>query len=260
MKIVGILNVSDDSFSDGGQFSDLRAAIAHGEKLLNDGAHWLDLGAEASSKHARQLTAEEEITRLTPLAKHFIKHGARVAIDTQKAEVMRALCDTGVHMINDVSALSDPAAPGFLALHREVLLVLMYSRHLPASPVRRPVPETPLPFFTSRIARATDSGISRDRLILDPGMGFFLAPTPEPSLEALRSLPALKAHFDLPLYVCTSRKSFLGALTNQPDPNSRGAATLASEIYAWQKGASYIRTHDARALTDALKVFSALSP
>ncbi len=254
MQILGIVNVTEDSFSDGGQFLDKDAAIAHGERLLEDGADWLDIGAESSHPKSARVSAEVEIARLSPVVSHFVARGAQVAIDTYKAEVMAAMCALGAQMINDIQALASDEARAAVAPF-SAKVVLMFSRA--GSDTDAPLAPALFDFFDRRIA---ECGIARERLILDPGMGYFLGPKPEPSLEALRLIPELRRRFALPVYVSTTRKSFIGKLTGRTAPLERAAGTLATELFALMQGVDYVRTHDARALRDAAIVWRALTP
>ena len=206
------------------------------------------------------MPAGEELRRLEPVVSRLAAEGLRVSVDTWKPEVMRRALALGAGMINDVRAFR---APGALDAVREsdALLVLMHSTS-PEARARRgawpggDVVGSIAAFFEERLAALAAAGIERERAILDPGMGLFLSSDPGPSLAVLRGLPRLRA-LGRPLYVCTSRKSFLGALTGRA-VGERGAATLASELHAWRLGVDYVRTHDVRALADAIRVAEAL--
>lgn len=251
MNIVGILNVTTDSFSDGGAFLSREMAIAHGEKLFADGADWLDVGAESSHPKSSRVSAEVEIERLTPVVSHFA--GRNVSVDTYKPEVMAAMSKLGARMINDIRALENDASRAAVR-DAGCLAVIMFWRH--EEGVLR---DQMWRFFEERIDLAVKAGITRDKLILDTGMGFFLGNTPAPSVEALQLLPALKRDFGLPVYAATSRKSFISALTGHKAVAERGPGTLASELFALHQGVDYIRTHDVRALKDAATVWNALA-
>jgi dihydropteroate synthase type 2 len=204
--------------------------------------------------------AEVELARLQPVLDHFVRQGARVSVDTHKPAVMRAVLDAGAGMINDITALADPEAARVLA-GASVPVVLMFARNRGARAERAVQPHDRLieeltGFFTTRIDALAALGIARERLILDPGMGFFLGSTPAPSLFVLRHLAALAA-LGRPLYVSTSRKSFIGNLVGRP-PAARLPGTLASELWALDQGAAYVRTHDVRALGEAWTVWRAI--
>ena len=262
VQIVGILNLTSDSFSDGGRYLETGAAIAHGERLVEDGAHWLDLGAESSNPAGTRVPDEVQVARLDPVLRHFVAAGVQVSVDTHRPAVMQAVLDRGAGMINDVTALGTSGAAGVLARHPGVPVVLMYSRNAGprAEAVPRPhrdlVPEL-LDFFRARLAAAGADGVDPTRVILDPGMGFFLGSNPEPSLWVLKHLGAL-GELGRPLYVSTSRKSFIGTVLGRP-PAERGPGTLASELWAAQAGVAFIRTHEVRALADALAVWTAIA-
>jgi dihydropteroate synthase type 2 len=259
-QIVGIVNLTEDSFSDGGRYLDPAAAIAHGERLLADGAAWLDLGPQSSNPEGQGVPVAAQIERLRPVLQHFAAGGARVSVDTHQPEVIRAALDLGAAMINDITALADPAAVAALAA-AQVPVVLMFSRSQGARAGRAVTPHQGLieeitTFFQQRLTALPAAGIARDRLILDPGMGFFLGSNPEPSLFVLRHLEALAA-LGRPLYLSTSRKSFIGHLTSRA-PAERLAGTLATELWALAHGAAYVRTHDVRALADAWTLWQAI--
>lgn len=261
-ELVGIVNVTADSFSDGGLFLSPDAAVRHGAELLERGATWLDIGAESSNPDGQRVDAATEIARLASVVPHFVRAGARVAVDTHKAEVMRAALDWGAEMINDVTALGDPEAPGVLRAFPDAAVVLMHARNSGMRAERRSGDATRVvdqirAFFAARLAWCAEQGLQVGRFILDPGMGLFLGSNPEPSVAVLRGLPALAA-LGHPLYVSVSRKSFLGAITGR-GPRERGAATLAAELWCAEQRVAYIRTHDPGALRDALLVRAALA-
>jgi dihydropteroate synthase type 2 len=258
--LVGILNLTEDSFSDGARYLDPAAAIAHGERLLAGGAAWLDLGPQSSNPDGQAVPAGAQIDRLRPVMAHFARQGARLSVDTHHPEVMRAALDLGAGMINDITAVAEPAAAAVLA-SAAVPVVIMFSRNGGPRAARAPGPHHGLideitAFFTARLDALAAAGIARERVILDPGMGFFLGSNPEPSLFVLRHLPALAA-LGRPLYVSTSRKSFIGHLVGRP-PAERLAGTLATELWALQHGAAYVRTHDVHALADAWRLWRAI--
>jgi dihydropteroate synthase type 2 len=262
--IVGIVNITADSFSDGGRFLDPAAAIAHARALAAGGADIVELGAAASNIAAEPVSAAEEIRRLEPVIASFAGSGARLSIDTWQPEVQRKALARGVDYLNDIRGFPDPAIyPELAAAHCR--LVVMHAieaiggraqrRDLAPDEVLRSIEA----FFGERVARLEQAGIARERLVLDPGMGFFLSTRPEASLYALAQLPRLKAAFGLPVMISVSRKSFLAAITGHADPTERGAASLAAELYAAANGAGYIRTHDPAGLSDALTVTAALN-
>ena len=266
-KILGIVNLTKDSFSDGGLYLDPDDALAHARRLLADGADVLDLGAESTHPDAEDVPAEEEIARLDPVVRTLKAEGARISVDTYKPTVIRHVARLGVDYINDITAYRNPEAIEAVE-NIDAKLILMHSRSAAARAKRRETaPDTLISeiqkFFEERIAMLTEAGIARERLILDPGMGFFLGSNPQASLTVLRHLQHLR-DLGLPLLVSTSRKSFIGAILGEPDaprPTSqRGIGTLTTEIWAVLQGAEYIRTHDVLALRDAIKILDELKP
>lgn len=259
--LFGIVNVTADSFSDGGRFLATDAAIAHGEQLLQDGAAVLDLGAESTSADAEDVPAEVEIERLTPVVQALQRRGAQISIDTSKPAVMRAMLDLGVEWINDVAGMRDPAAIAAVAASRARVVVMFSRSQGPRAERAAGDPATVVAeartFLQQRAEALFAAGVGRERVVLDPGMGLFLGAGADNSLAVLRGLPSL-GDLGLPLLVSVSRKGFLGELTGRP-VGERGAATLAAELWAVAHGAQAVRTHDVRALRDALAVQQALA-
>ena len=261
--IVGIVNMTADSFSDGGHFLDPAAAIAHAGALAAGGADIVELGAAASNIASAAIAPEEEIRRLGPVLAALAGTGIRLSIDTWQPAVQRFALARGVDCVNDIRGFPDPNLYPDLAASAARLVVMhavdagsgrAQRRDLSGAEAWRRIDE----FFAARIAALTASGIARERLILDPGMGLFLSTRAEASLYVLARLPLLQQRFALPVMVSVSRKSFLAALTGREDPTERGPASLAAELYAAAHGADYIRTHDAAALADALNIVAAL--
>lgn len=264
MKILGILNITDDSFSDGGRFLDPGAALAHGFDLLDDGADILDIGAASSNPDARPVTAEAEIARLASVVPAMKEEGAALSIDSYRPEVQRWALAQRVDFLNDIHGFAEPSFYPELAAAR-ARLVVMHAIQGQGIATRENVPPAEIfgraiSFFEQRVAALTGAGIARERLILDPGMGFFVGSDPENSLTLLRRLPELKAHFGLPLLVSVSRKSFLRTLAGHSDAMSLPVlgASLAAELFAAARGADYLRTHAPGPLAAALKARSAL--
>ena len=260
--IVGVVNVTPDSFSDGGRYLDPAAACAHARALARAGAGVVELGPAASSPDAAPVAAAEEIRRLEAVLPALVAGGLAVAVDSFQPGTQAWAARQGAAYVNDVRGFPDPAARAALAPH-PCRLVVMHSV-APAGIATRARTETRAVvagvyrFFAARLRELEAAGIARERLIVDPGMGFFLGADPGPSLAMLRRLGHLRATFGLPVLVSVSRKSFLGAITGRAVAD-RGAATLAAELWAAAAGADYIRTHDVAALRDALAVQAALS-
>ncbi len=259
-KIFAILNITEDSFSDGGKFLAPDAALAQAAKLAKD-ADVLDIGGASSHPDAKPVASDVEIARLQSVLPALKKDGAKISVDSFSPDVQRWALSQDVDYLNDVRGFPDPAIYPALAASRAKLIVMhSVAAHGPAT--RANIPHSEIfarihTFFEQRIAVLTKGGIARERLILDPGMGFFLGADAENSLTVLRRLPELKAAFGLPLLVSVSRKSFLRKITGRP-PAEAGPASLSAELFAIRQGADHIRTHDPAALKDALAVARAL--
>jgi dihydropteroate synthase len=260
--LFGIVNITEDSFSDGGRYLDPSDAIAQARTLVAAGAQVIDLGAAASNVDARPVSAAEEIRRLEPVIAALAAEGTQISVDSFLPEVQRFAVSRGVAFLNDIQGFPDPAFYHELAGARCRLVVMHAVQgrgraqrvELAADQVWDRIHD----FFGGRLAALERGGITRERLILDPGMGFFLSSRPEASLRVLAGLGRLKRDFGLPVLVSVSRKSFLRTITGRASTLEIGAATLAAEIYAAEIGADFIRTHDPGALADALKVMAAL--
>ena len=255
------MNLTEDSFSAGGRTLDPDRAIAHALALVRDGADAVDLGAAASNPQAKPVDATEEIRRLAPVVAALRAHGVCVSIDSFASDVQRWALEQGVEFLNDTRGFPDPAMHPRLARERSRLIVMhavqQSGRADRTASDAGAIFDRVVAFFDARLAALARAGVARTRCILDPGMGFFLGSGPGASLGMLRRLGALRARFDLPVLVGVSRKGFLGALTHR-DPDDRGAATLAAELYTLRQGVDWIRTHDVRALRDAITVQQAL--
>jgi dihydropteroate synthase type 2 len=260
-RLFGIVNLTEDSFSDGGRYLDPGAAIAHARALAGAGAAVIDLGAAASNVAAKPVGPAEEIRRLEPVMAALSGDGIAVSVDSFRPEVQRFAIARGVAFLNDIQGFPDAALYPELAA-ANCRLVVMHAIQQDGRAQQVPLAadvvwDRILEFFTTRLAALERAGIARDRLILDPGMGFFLSSRPETSLRVLAGLGRLKRAFGLPVLVSVSRKSFLRALTGTAVAEL-GAATLAAELYAAAAGADFIRTHDPGALADGLRVAHAL--
>ncbi|MBV8736057.1 MAG: dihydropteroate synthase [Alphaproteobacteria bacterium] len=260
--LFGIVNVTEDSFSDGGRFLDFAAALAHARALVAGGAHVIDLGAAASNVDAKPVSAAEEIRRLDPLIAALQADHIAVSVDSFLPEVQRFAIARGVDFVNDIQGFSEPALYPELAA-ADCRLVVMHAvqgrgraQRLELSPAE--VWQRIVAFFRERLAALERAGIARERIVIDPGMGFFLSSQPEASLAVLARLDELKREFGLPMLISVSRKSFLRALTGRSLATELGPATLAAELFAAKRGADFIRTHDPGALADALRVTTAL--
>lgn len=264
MKILGILNITEDSFSDGGKFLAPEAARAHGLKLLEEGADILDIGAASSNPDAKKIAPGTEIARLQSVMPAFKEKGASLSIDSFEPSVQHWALGEGVEYLNDIHGFAAPSLYPELAAAKAKLIV-MHAIQNEGTATRADVPpaeifDRAVSFFDKRLSAFSKAGIARDRLILDPGMGFFVGSDPENSLTLLRRLADLKARFGLPLLVSVSRKSFLRKITGESDPGSPAvlAAGLMAELFAYLQGADYLRTHAPKALKAALATNSAL--
>jgi dihydropteroate synthase len=258
--IVGIVNVTPDSFSDGGTFLDPEAACTQGLKLLAEGADLLDLGAESTRPGAAPISEAEELQRLLPVIRALrAKTDAPLSIDTSKSGVAAAALEAGADMINDVTALSDPRMGSVVASFRAGL-ILMHMQGTPLTMQAHPnygdvgVVASVAKFLSERREAALGLGVDASALILDPGLGF--GKTAEQNLALLRGVPEL-ATLGAPLMIGHSRKSFLGVVTCNPDPADRLAAGLAVTSIARAAGARLFRVHEARPHREALHMTEA---
>lgn len=261
MQILGILNITADSFSDGGRYLEPSAALGHARALAQD-ADILDIGAASSNPDAAPVALTVEIARLESVLPQLQRENIPLSIDSYAIEVQRWALQHNVEYLNDIHGFPDEAIYPELAASTAKLIV-MHSVQEGGKATPMDVPPSQIMdrirrFFESRIAVLAKAGIARDRLILDPGMGFFLGTDPETSLAVLRSLPSLKSEFGLPLLVSVSRKSFLRKITGRA-PSEAGPASLTAELFASMNGADLIRTHDPKALRDSLEVWAKLS-
>lgn len=255
--VMGIVNLTPDSFSGDGLASDTEAAIRHALAQIEAGADLLDLGAESSRPGAIPTPVNEELRRLLPVLEALSDCGVPISVDTYKPEVMRAALAHGASMVNDIYALRMPGALAAVA-ESNCAVCLMHMQGEPLTMQQNPHYADVLAevgdFFRERVAAATAGGISRQRLVLDPGFGF--GKTLEHNLALLRRLPALAIE-DLPLLAGLSRKSMLGAMTGRTS-NQRQPASLAAALLAAQRGVRILRVHDVAATCDTLAVWRAV--
>ncbi len=261
MKILGILNITEDSFSDGGKFLDPAAAITQAERLMADGADAIDAGAASSNPDAKAVPPEIEIARLAAVLPALKAKGIPVSVDSFAPEVQRWALAQGIAYLNDIHGFPDSALYPDLA-KADCRLIVMHMVQERGVATRTDVPSSEIftrvtSFFDARLRTLSEAGIARERLVLDPGMGQFVGSDPENSLILLRRLPELKARYGLPVLVSVSRKGFLRKLTGQPIEKI-GPASLAAELFAAAQGADILRTHEPAPLRDGLKLLENL--
>jgi dihydropteroate synthase len=255
---MGVLNVTPDSFSDGGRFVDLSAALDHAERMIDAGAAIIDVGGESTRPGAAPVSADEEIHRVLPIIEALVSRGARVSVDTSKPEVIRAALSVGVHLVNDVRALQSPGALEAAAAG-SAAICLMHMQGTPVSMQHSPtygdVVLEVTEFLKDRVDACLAMGVGRDRLLVDPGFGF--GKTLEHNLALLRGLPKIAADTGLPILAGLSRKSMLSGLTGRA-VHERLAGSLALAFAALDGGARIIRCHDVAETCDVVKVWAAV--
>ncbi|MEP6876415.1 MAG: dihydropteroate synthase [Burkholderiales bacterium] len=259
-QVMGIVNVTPDSFSDGGQSAHAAAAIRHCEQLIAEGADILDIGGESTRPGSAPVSAQEELGRVLPVLDAALTLGCPISVDTNKPEVMREVLARGADVLNDIQALQAPGALDVVATHPGAGLCLMHMRGDPLTMQQRPRYDDVLAevsaFLNERLHACLARGVAADRIVLDPGIGF--GKSVEHNLALLRRQRELLA-LGRPLLLGWSRKSTLGAITGR-DVSQRLAASVAAALAAVQAGASVVRVHDVAATVDALKVWAAAEP
>jgi dihydropteroate synthase len=252
--VMGVLNVTPDSFSDGGRFLEPEKAIAHAQRMIAEGADIIDIGAESTRPYgsAEPVPAEEEMLRLAPILANVIALGVPVSIDTLKAKIAGWALDQGVALVNDVWGLQRDSELAKVVAERKVPIVIMHNRDKadPAIDILADIED----FFRRSLAIAERAGIARDRIVLDPGIGF--GKTPEQSIAAIAQLARFKS-FGLPLLVGASRKRFISAVSPSP-PDRRIGGSLAAHLLAVENGAAIVRVHDVVETVQALRVAAAI--
>jgi dihydropteroate synthase len=256
---MGVLNVTPDSFSDGGEFLDTDAAIAAGIAMAAAGADIIDVGGESTRPSSQPTSPETERTRILPVISALTAAGVYISVDTRHAATMAAALDAGASIVNDVYALGyDPAAARLIAA-RGCPVVLMHTRGTPADMYAQArygdVAAEVARELGQRIDAAVHAGVARENIVIDPGIGF--AKTAEQSMELLGRLPELAA-LGRPILVGVSRKSFLGAIAGEAEPRRRLPESLAAGLFALAHGAAILRVHDVAETIQAIKVWQAL--
>lgn len=255
---MGIVNVTPDSFSDGGQHQQRDAAFAHAQQLIDEGADIIDIGGESTRPGASPVSEQEELDRVLPVIKGLRGASVPISIDTLKPTVMRAAIAAGAQMVNDINALQNRDAMAVVA-QNNVAVCLMHKQGNPQTmqvqPQYQNVVSEVSEFLRARIIAAEAAGIPRNRIVIDPGFGF--GKSLAHNLALLRELNKL-TELGVPLLAGLSRKSMLGALTGQP-VTERLAASMAAALIAVQRGANIVRVHDVKATVDALKILNAMN-
>jgi dihydropteroate synthase len=261
--VMGIVNATPDSFSDGGRYKDTRAALEHAEQLLKDGAAILDVGGESTRPGADVVPAEEELARLTPVLKELVRWQVPISVDTYKPEVMQAVLDLGVDIVNDIWALRQPGAEAVVAAHPRCGVCLMHMHREPQSmqlhTMEGDVLEVVTKFLAQRLQSLQALGVHAQRVVLDPGIGF--GKTVAQNFRLLARQTDLQ-RLGRPVLAGWSRKSSLGAVLAQegqpPEPSQRQTASVAAALLAVERGAAVVRVHDVKDTVDALKVWRAM--
>ncbi|MEA2389206.1 MAG: dihydropteroate synthase [Thermoleophilaceae bacterium] len=257
--VMGVLNVTPDSFSDGGLYLDVDAAVAHAREMAEDGAAIVDVGGESTRPGAEPVSEADELGRVIPVIERIAAGGGpRVSVDTRKLAVAEAAVQAGARIVNDVSAFrAAPEMAGIVASSgASCCLMHMLGedpRTMQADPRYEDVVAEVKAFLEERLAFAVGEGVPEDRVWLDPGIGF--GKTIDHNLELLRRLDEIAA-IGRPVVIGASRKSFLGRITGRPE-RERVAATVAANVIAYERGASIFRVHDVREAVDSLRVASA---
>ncbi len=257
---MGVLNITPDSFSDGGRYVDPVPAVERALRMQEEGADWVDIGGESSRPGAKAVSASEEKRRVLPVLKACAKVlRIPVSVDTYKSEVARAAVGEGAQLINDISALGFDPRMGKLAARLKVPVVLMHMRGKPRTMQKNPVYQDVvgeiLAFFRDRIVYARECGISEDRLLIDPGFGF--GKTPWHNVELTRRLWEFKI-LGRPIVTGPSRKSTLGFLLGGAPPEERVEATGAAITASILKGADFVRVHDVQSMSRVVKIADAI--
>jgi len=262
-KVMGILNVTPDSFSDGGMHNSVKSAMARAEQMLKDGVHILDVGGESSRPGAPLVTLEEELSRVVPVLRELLQLGVPVSVDTCKSGVMQTALELGADIVNDIWALRQPAALALVASHPRCGLCLMHMHRDPQTMQVQPMQGDVVPevraFLQARCSALIDLGVSPQRVILDPGIGFGKTVAQNFSLLARQSELLTLGY---PLLAGWSRKSALGHVIDggggSTKPNERVAASVTAAALALERGARVLRVHDVKETAEAIKVWQAV--
>ena len=264
-KVMAIVNLTPDSFSDGGQLATLSQSLTHAEKALQQGADMLDIGGESSRPGAQAVSVQEELNRILPFLKQALAWNVPISVDTAKPEVMKVVLDLGVDIVNDIWALRQPGAMAVVAQHAQCGVCLMHMHREPQTMFEQPMQGDALAsvkaFLSERLLALNAAGISKDRVVLDPGIGF--GKTIDQNLSLLKHQQELLA-LQCPILAGWSRKGSLGKLTAVnglvPEPHQRVGASVAAALMSVQNGASMVRVHDVQETVQALRFWQAAKP
>ena len=258
-RVMAIVNVTPDSFSDGGERLDPARAIVDGLQFISEGADFVDIGGESTRPGSRAVSEEEELRRVLPVVEGLARRGALISIDTRRASVARACLDAGARIVNDVSALRDDPEMMPLIAERRVPVVLMHRRGRPetgyAGPAYRDVVEDVRQFLIERSQECELAGIARQDIAIDPGIGFGKLPEEDLALIADTGRLAAAGH---PVLIGASRKSFIGKLIGVKDARRRAPASIWLAVEAARRGAAILRVHDVAATCQALAISAAM--
>lgn len=256
--IMGVVNVTPDSFSDGGEFLSVDSALQQARKLMDEGADIIDIGGESTRPGSQSVDAEEELRRISPLLDALVKEAIPISVDTSKPEVMQYAIKAGAAMINDVNALRAPGALEVVAASKTISVCLMHMQGKPEDMQNNPRYEDIVDdvhhFLKGRIQAAVAQGIAFERIVIDPGFGF--GKTLQHNLSLLRRLDQFN-RLGVPVLVGISRKSMLGMITGNP-VDQRIHESVAAALIALINGATIVRVHDVKATKDALAVYTAI--
>lgn len=256
--IMGVVNATPDSFSDGGEAFTFEDAVARGLRLMEDGADIIDVGGESTRPGAAPVSIEDEIARTVPVVRRLSEAGAVVSIDTRHAAVMTAAVEAGATIINDVAALREPGALE-AAARTDAAIVLMHMQGEPgtmqADPTYDDAPAEVLAFLKARVAACAEAGIAPERLAVDPGIGF--GKTVDHNLEVLKHLGDY-SDWDMPVLLGVSRKSFIGRIADEPDARRRLPGSIAAALWGVECGVAILRVHDVAETKQALDVWWAI--